>query len=117
MSDILFYFGSALLLTILIEGMVAVCFRAGISFRRIVLVNTITNPVLLYLMICINYFTPVSQTGPILISLEIAIVFIEWKLFEYALEKRSYRLLLYSFLANATSYGVGVLLTRLDILY
>ena len=93
----------ALILTIIIEGIVALPF--GWKFVGLVtLANIITNP-------AINAFVwhyHITST-PIILLLEVAVVLVEWGIFSVFVRKNYGKLLLFSLIANAVSYLSGFL--------
>ena len=94
----------ALLLTIVIEGIIAAPF--GWKFVGLVtLANIITNP-------AINAFVWHYRITniPIILLLEAAVVLVEWGIFSAFIRKNYGKLLLFSLVANAVSYLSGFFL-------
>jgi hypothetical protein len=104
----------ALLLTIVVEGIVAWLF--GLRSRRelltITLINVITNPLLNYLITVNSSLRLISQTNILIWCLEVIIVFAEWRPLVWVLKQNSQKMLLLSFVMNACSYGAGLLIFR-----
>ena len=94
----------ALILTIIIEGIVALPF--GWKFVGLVtLANIITNPAIN----AIVWHYHITST-PIILLLEIAVVLIEWGIFSAFVRKNYGKLLLFSLIANTVSYLSGFLI-------
>ena len=91
----------ALLLTIIIEGIIAAPF--GWKFVGLVtLANIITNPAIN--AVVLHYHI---TNIPIILLLETAVVLIEWGIFSVFIRKNYGKLLLFSLVANAVSYLSG----------
>lgn len=104
---------TALILTVLIEE--TVIFLLGHlnknTFFVVALVNVITNPITNYIVITNNVFNIIKPNISLVIILEVLIVYIEWKILEYALpnqEKQSYLIL--SIIINLASFSTGIIL-------
>ena len=94
----------ALLLTIVIEGIIAAPF--GWKFVGLVtLANIITNPAIN--AVVLHYH--ITST-PTILLLEAAVVLIEWGIFSAFIRKNYGKLLLFSLVANAVSYLSGFFL-------
>ena len=94
----------ALLLTIVIEGIIAAPF--GWKFIGLVtLANIITNPAIN--AVVLHYH--ITST-PTILLLEAAVVLIEWGIFSVFIRKNYGKLLLFSLVANAVSYLSGFFL-------
>ncbi len=106
-------FLTALILTILIEGTVIFLlgYRNNNTFLVVTLINVITNPIANYIVMTNNIFNIIRPNTSLVIFLEVLIVYIEWKILEYALpnqEKQSYLIL--STMMNLTSFLTGIIL-------
>ncbi len=106
-------FLTALVLTILIEETVTffLGYRSKSTFLVVSLVNVITNPIANYLVMTNNIFNIIKPDISLVLVLEVLIVYIEWKILEYALpnqEKHSYLFL--SIIMNLASFLSGILL-------
>ncbi len=106
-------FLTALILTILIEGTVIFLlgYRNNNTFLVVTLVNVITNPIANYIVMTNNIFNIIKPNTSLVIFLEVLIVYIEWKILEYALpnqEKQSYLIL--STTMNLASFLTGIIL-------
>jgi threonine/homoserine/homoserine lactone efflux protein len=80
-----------------------------------VLVNTLTNPVVVLLVLLFGpVFLHRSQTayGVFLGAIEVAVVVVEWRLFTWVLGWSNRRALVTSAIANGLSFGVGLLLAN-----
>lgn len=107
-------FGVSLLLTIVIEGIVALCWglRSRKKLQLVLLVNILTNPaaVLVYWL----YQVYVGGTSlPVQIVIEIVVVAVEaWIYRGFAGEKdfQMKRPVLFAIVANGLSWGMGGLL-------
>ena len=104
----------ALLLTIVVEGIVAWLFglRTKRELLTIALINVITNPLLNYLIAVNSYFHLILQTTILILCLEVAIVLVEWRLLVWVLRQSTQKMLLLSFVMNACSYLAGLLIFR-----
>ena len=114
MIDYLKFSLEALLLTIVIEVVVAWLFglRSKRELWTVVLINVITNPLLNYLIAVNGYFHLISQTTILILCLEVAVVLVEWRLLVWVLGQNSRKMLLLSFVMNACSYLAGLLIFR-----
>jgi hypothetical protein len=106
-------FLTALILTILIEGTVIFLlgYRNNNTFLVVTLVNVITNPIANYIVMTNNIFNIIKPNTSLVIVLEVLIVYIEWKMLEYALpnqEKQS--CLILSTTMNLASFLTGIIL-------
>ena len=104
---------TALILTILIEETVIFLlgYRNKNTFLVVSLVNVITNPIANYIVMTNNIFNIIKPNISLVIILEVLIVYIEWKILEYALpnqEKQSYLIL--SIIMNLASFLTGIIL-------
>ncbi len=109
------YAAIALVLTILVEWAVWQLVPMRLPLKTVILINVLTNPAMNYLLYGLRHlgwFNSVFSLQMILI--EIVVVLIEWKLVEFATARRSWKILLYSALANGASYGVGLILICLN---
>lgn len=103
----------ALLLTIVIEVIVAIFFgyRKKLEIVAIIIINLITNPLLNYLLfINNNYFGITHVNSVIILFLEIIVILVEWLLLRYILQKNPNKLFVLSLTMNFCSYIVGVLI-------
>lgn len=106
-------FLTALILTILIEETVTFLlgYRNKNTFLVVSLVNVITNPIANFIVMANNIFNIIKPDISLVIILEVLIVYIEWKILEYALpdqEKESYLIL--SIIMNLASFLTGIIL-------
>ena len=100
---------AALLLTLAIE--IPVCLLMGIRKKGlwiVLLANVMTNPAVNVLCLLGKRYTPLPVFAVIAV-LEIAAVVVEWIVYRLLTDAR--RPFLVSLVANAVSYGVGLLLT------
>ncbi len=76
-------FGVSLLLTLVIELLIAVLFRipAGKNWLPIVLVNLLTNPVVVFLNWAIGIYWPQLKGMWLQIPLEVAVVLLEFGIY------------------------------------
>jgi hypothetical protein len=102
---------TAFFLTLLIESAVAIAMGYGdrLLLISLVLVNTATHPVLNVLML-VNAHYGLFPDFPLLVALEIIVVFVEWQLLRDTLRGYPKPLLRLAFWANCTSFSMGVLL-------
>jgi hypothetical protein len=110
---IIINFLTALILTILIEKTVIffLGYRNKNTFLVVALVNVITNPIANCIVMANNIFNIIKPNISLVIILEVLIVYIEWKILEYALpnqEKQSYLIL--SIIMNLASFLAGIIL-------
>ncbi|XUW99889.1 MAG: hypothetical protein TUN42_08320 [Dehalogenimonas sp.] len=110
MAEYLRFTALALIITILIEGMIAYVlgFRTKKAFTTIALINMITNPVLNYLLLVNTSFELVSQNLALILFLEAMVVIVEWRLLAFALGQKSISMLRFSALINSGSFLVGL---------
>lgn len=104
---------ATLILTILIEETVIFLlgYRNKNTFLVVTLINVITNPIVNYIVMINNIFNIIKPNVSFIIIFEVLIVYIEWRILEYALpnqEKQSYLIL--SILMNLASFLTGIIL-------
>lgn len=104
------YLGS-LTATIVIELCVAMLFgyRTKAALTTVVFMNLMTHPALAYILWFNAYFR-FADTAMLIAILEILIVFVEWRLLYFVFGEKPWRLLSFSFAANASSFGAGLIL-------
>jgi len=104
----------ALVLTIIIEEIVVALsgLRLKQLFLVVALINCITNPIANYLVILNNKFIFIKPSLMLIIPIELFIIFIEWRILEYAfpnrIEKRSFFKL--SIIMNSSSFLIGLII-------
>ena len=105
------WFLQPLLLTILVESGIAwcCCVREGRFFRAMVWINCITNPLLCLFLL---HAGDISPTGIVVVSCEILIVLVEWRLLVSIFSGQQYRLFFLALAMNAGSYLFGLMLER-----
>jgi hypothetical protein len=103
-------FLAPLLLTIAVECLIAVIFgyRGRNFFIVLILANVITNPLLNYVVSVVSLLWT-GGSRYIIIPLEAAAVYAEWKLLCYAFPEEQRSFLKLSVLMNAASYLTGLL--------
>ncbi len=102
-------FALSLGMTLLLEGVVALLFRLrGREFLWFFLINLLTNPAAVYLNLLFCTLFPDRTVFLWQIPLEIAVVVAEALLYRAGTSLR--RPWLFSLVANAFSYGLGLLL-------
>jgi hypothetical protein len=101
----------ALLLTVVIEGGVAYLLglRQSQQILAFAMINVITNPVLNYVVLVLNYLG-LDVSFLLIVALEILVVIVEWQLLVYIFQGPTGRFLLTSVLANTVSFLMGLLL-------
>ena len=102
----------ALLLTEVVEVAVALFlgYRRPKEIIAVILVNLLTNPSLNFLLFLNDYYGVVQRGWPLILFLELAVIFIEWALLVIALRENKKSLLGLSFVMNTCSYLTGVLI-------
>ena len=105
------WFLQPLLLTILVESGVAwLCgVRNGRFYRAMVWINCITNPLL---CLFLYHFNALSRTGAVVVSCEVLIVLVEWRLLTSVFPNQQRRLFLLALAMNAGSYLFGLTIYR-----
>jgi len=104
---------TALFWTVVIEVAVAwfLKFRKKREIATVLLVNLISHPILHYLFLIDLYFGLIPLIAPVVLVLEVGVVFLEWGLMVYALKERSKRSLFkLSLIMNSVSYLAGILM-------
>jgi hypothetical protein len=104
---------TVLILTILIEETVIFLFgyKNKNTFMIIALVNVITNPIANYIVMTNNIFNIIKPDIPLVIILEVLIVYIEWEILEYALPiQKTQSYLILSIMMNLASFLTGIIL-------
>ena len=114
MIEYLKFSAEALLLTIVIEGIIAWLFglRSNREILTVLLINVITNPLLNYLIAVNGYFHLISQITVLILCLEMSVVLVEWRLLVWVLRQNAKKMLMLSFVMNACSYLAGLLIFR-----
>ena len=109
----LIYYAVPLLLTIAVEAGVA--YICGIKQRKeqrmLLLCNLLTNPLLNLALYAKQYFSGIPFPFYVLLLFELLIVFAESFLLHFLCGAKNRRFLPVSFLCNAASFGVGLLLS------
>ena len=102
---------TAFFLTLVIEGAVALAlgYRERFLLLALVLANVVTHPVLNALLL-VNAHYQALPDFPLLVALEIAVVFVEWHLLRDTLRDYPRPLLRLSLSMNGASFAAGVLL-------
>lgn len=83
--------------------------RSSTLFLGVIAVNMATNPLLNFIIYILNYFMTTTQTGLIVVALEVTVIFIEWRLLSYITRDKSASLFFYSLVMNLASYLFGVI--------
>ena len=114
MIDYLRWSAEALILTIVIEVIIAWLFglRSKRELLTVLLINVITNPLLNYLITVNGYFHLVSRTNLLILCLEVVVVLVEWRLLVWVLRQKVKKMLVLSVAMNAASYLAGLLIFR-----
>jgi hypothetical protein len=101
---------ATLVATITIELCVALLlgYRSPAAWRTVIVMNLMTHPLLTYIL-WVNAYMRFADTVTLVAILEIAVVFVEWGLLYFVLRNKPSRLLFLSFVANAGSFGAGLL--------
>lgn len=112
MFSVIIKLGYALLLTILIEEVVAVFFFGfrWQGYLLVLMVNVATNPVINVVYQWMNTYFHLPPDGLIVVAMELAVVWVEYRLICYGLNSRSKRWLILSLAANSASYAMGLLI-------
>ena len=99
----------ALSFTILVEVLVGVIlgYRDKQSLLSIALVSLFTNPVLNLIFLINDHYNFLTVDVVTILLMELAVVLVEWGLLVFALKSNKWKLLLLSFLMNASSFLVG----------
>ena len=105
----------SLLLTLVIE--LAVSLILGVRDKNDILVialaNIITNPVAVYIYGCISkYSSAIMIMIGTVILIETAVVIIEYLIFKRYLSLKRINPFLFSFIINALSFFIGMIITR-----
>ena len=105
------WFVQPLLLTILVESGIAWCcgVREGRFFRAMVWINCITNPLLCLFLL---HAGDLSPTSIVVVSCEILIVLVEWRLLTAVFSGQHCRMFFLALAMNAGSYLFGLMLDR-----
>ncbi len=113
-NELLVHFGSALLLTIVLEEAVAVFFfgTKWIGYLLVLLVNVVTNPVLNIIYRWIYLIYPVPPYSLVIIVLEMVVVWAEYRLICHGLNSNEKRWFFLSLAANTFSYTIGLVFCK-----
>lgn len=100
------------LLTVILELIVALIFgyRKIIELLAIFFINLITNPAVNLILMFYLYVTYFEMNLLVLLSLELLVVYAEWKLLVYVLQKNYKKLLMLSSTMNFVSFLAGIFL-------
>ena len=115
MINDLFIYLKPLLLTILFEGIVAYLlgFRNKKSQLLIMLVNIITNPILVTISLFLMYYLDIDKALWIIYGiLEPIVIYVEYLLFKKYLNEK-YNYILLSFVLNVSSIIGGLICQRI----
>lgn len=106
---------SALLLTEIVEFFAAYLLgHKGKNFyRTLALVNVITNPLINYIILVLYTLKLLHFRLIIIIILEIIVIFAEWGILSYAMNKKGKSFLALSIIMNTASFLAGVLISGL----
>lgn len=107
-------FGISLLLTIVIEGIAAVCWglRSRKELKLVLLINVLTNPA----AVLVHWLVQVYVGGaslPVQIVIEIVVVTVEAWIYRSFAEENGFQIkrpVLFAIVANGLSWGIGGLL-------
>lgn len=103
-----------LLLTILIEGVTALILgvRSKKDLLNTVLVNLITNPVVVFSVFTVGYFFGNRVRMPLEYAEEIAVVLIEGLIYNKVMDYRKINPFLLSLILNGASYACGFIFNK-----
>ncbi len=103
-----------LLLTIIIECLLAFLLKIKRKndIINIIYVNCITNPILNYLMIVIDYFFSKRIFNIILIFLELMVICFEYNFYKKNSSYKKVNPLLLSWILNLSSFTLGLIITN-----
>ena len=113
MINTLLHLAWALILTVIVESVIALLLKMSKSdIIHIILINSITNPVLNYLLILIGYFSDYrKETEYICVFfLEIIVIISEYLYFKKSLEFKRIPLFPVSVILNFSSFSIGMIL-------
>lgn len=103
-----------LAVTIIVEFVVALCFRfrSKRELLSVVLVNLISLPLAVLLLMLVAFYVTLStiQSYVVIGFIEVAVVALEAALYRYALRLAWKRAATFSFVANAASLLVGLII-------
>ena len=109
-ASVLLSLAASLAMTIIIEGLVGLLLGFRVREEKALLYcNLITNPVLNLISLSFVLIGSSHAPLPLILALEICVVFIESRLLSYQIKMRG-GMLLISFILNAASYTIGILL-------
>ena len=105
----------SLILTLVIEIIVSkiLGIREKDDFIIIICANIITNPIVVFIANCLVIFENDIVYNIVVIIMEIIVVFVEGVIFKKALNYKDKKPLLISFINNATSFLLGLVLSIL----
>jgi hypothetical protein len=114
MLDFLRLSAAALVITVVVELGVAWFFglRTKTELWGIVLINVVTNPLLNYLLAVNGYLHLFSHRAGLVLGLEVAVVFTEWRLLTWVFHRGVGKMLALAVSMNACSYLVGLVLLK-----
>ena len=101
---------AALLLTILIEVLVALIFgyKRKKEILSVILVNLITQPLLNYFLLIDSYFSLDAVNIQFILLLEIMVILVEWQLLVWTLQRKLKSLFVLSIVMNLASLTIGL---------
>jgi len=109
-----FYMAECLILTILIEGAVALILgyrKTDLLFTM--LVNIMTNPVVVVSTFLVGFFFGNKVRTPVEITEEILVVIIEGFVYYKVMDRKKINPFLLSLILNGASYGMGFVINAL----
>ena len=109
LSELPYYMGKCLILTILVEVLVA--FILGYRKKdllNVILVNIITNPIVTTIPVYFNVEYGLQERNISLLILELLTLFTEGFIYKKYMDKRNINLYLLSLILNGSSYLLGL---------
>lgn len=109
-----FYMAECLILTILIEGAAALILgyrKTDLLFT--VLVNIMTNPVVVVSTFLVGFFFGNKVRMPVEIAAEILVVIVEGFVYYKVMDRKKINPFLLSLILNGISYGMGFVINAL----
>ena len=112
---VFFDFLIALLLTIVVEWCVVFLFgyRNKNVFLVVAMINLVTNPLLNYIILVIQYLNLFQINMPVFFIIELLVILAEWRLLIYAINENDKKLLILSVVMNLASFISGLVLFSL----
>ncbi len=115
LNDLPIYIGFSLVVTVVIEvlGSLILGVRKKKDILNVILVNVLTNPVVVISSFLVNIFGGLVLRNGVLLVLEVLVVIVEGLIYKKYLEFSKIKPFVLSGILNLVSWGLGVLINNM----